>query len=357
MSTNSAGAGDARGTGPSGPVGDARGDGPSGGAGPSRAVDALAEAAAAASFAPSIHNTQPWHWRVRPAALDLWAARSRHLPATDPEGRMLTISCGAALHHAQVALDALGYQVTVSPLPDPAHPDHLARVTVPGRGPVTAAALRLYQAIALRHTDRRPVTEHAVSPDALRGISAAVQGLGGHLHVLRRDQVIQLAAAASAAQAAESRDEGFRAELAYWAGDGRPEGAGVPASVIPERLPRTLVPERDFGRLGTLPISAEHDSAAVYAILYGEGDEQGDWLRAGQALSAGWLAATELGVSVLPLSATVEVAATRLALRRMLFGLGYPHLVLRFGNADPDHRGPRPTPRLPSSQTIETLDE
>ena len=180
MSTGSARAGDAR------------------GAGPSRVTAALAEAAAAASFAPSIHNTQPWHWRVRPAVLELWAARSRHLPATDPEGRMLTISCGAALHHARVALAALGYQAAVLPLPDPGHPDQLARVTVDGRGPVTATAMRLYQAIALRHTDRRPVTAHPVDPDSLLGIATATQRLGGHLHVLRRDQVIQLAAAASA---------------------------------------------------------------------------------------------------------------------------------------------------------------
>ena len=92
---------------------------------------------------------------------------------------------------------------------------------------------------------------------------------------------------------------------------------------------------------------------ATFAILYGEQDGQLDWLRAGEALSAAWLTATELGISLLPLSATVEVAATRLTLRRLLAGLGEPYLVLRLGHADPDHAGPAHTPRLPAEQTIE----
>jgi nitroreductase len=58
------------------------------------AVDVLAEAAIAAGAAPSIHNTQPWQWRVHADAVELRAARDRQLTATDPDGRMLTISCG-----------------------------------------------------------------------------------------------------------------------------------------------------------------------------------------------------------------------------------------------------------------------
>jgi nitroreductase len=319
--------------------------------------EVLAEAAAAASFAPSIHNTQPWHWRIRPNSLELWAVRDRQLSATDPEGRMLMVSCGTALHHAVVALAAQGYRADVLRLPDPGQPDHLATVTLADHGGVTPEAMRLYQAIAMRHTDRRPVTDTPVDPDALLALVKAVQAQGASLHVLRRDQVIELAAAASYAQKTENSDEAFRAELAYWAGGARPAGSGVPGTAIPESVPQTTVPERDFGQLGTLPVSAEHDTAASYVIVYREDDSPEAWLRAGEALSAAWLTATELGVSVLPLSAAVEVVTTRQTLRQMLFGIGYPQIVLRLGNADPEHRGPRPTPRLPSSQTIETVDE
>jgi nitroreductase len=44
----------------------------------------LATAATAAGSAPSIHNTQPWRWRVHPDVLDLYAERGRQLTHTDP---------------------------------------------------------------------------------------------------------------------------------------------------------------------------------------------------------------------------------------------------------------------------------
>jgi hypothetical protein len=49
---------------------------------------------------------------------------------------------------------------------------------------------------------------------------------------------------------------------------------------------------------------------------------------AGEALSAAWLTATELAVSVVPMSATIESATGREKLRRLLGGVGYPYLVL-----------------------------
>ena len=58
---------------------------------------------------------------------------------------------------------------------------------------------------------------------------------------------------------------------------------------------------------------------------------------------------------MLPLSAAVEVAQTRLTLQRMLANLGAPVLVLRFGLPDPDHAGPAATPRLPAEQTVEIV--
>ncbi len=62
---------------------------------------ALRFAAINAAQAPSIFNTQPWRWQIGPARLALHADRTRQLRIADPEGRLLAISCGAALHHAR----------------------------------------------------------------------------------------------------------------------------------------------------------------------------------------------------------------------------------------------------------------
>lgn len=329
---------------------------------------ALEAAAGIGGFAPSIHNTQPWRWRVAAPVLELRAVRDRQLAVTDPLGRLLTISCGAALHHARVALAAEGVRCTVQRLPDPADPDLLARITVTDRGGASPATTRLLDAIRDRHTDRRPVSSTPVDSSALARLGQAALAEGAHLHVLAPDGVIQLASAAARAQRVENRDPYFVEELAYWVGGsntpsvagpsaaGGGETLGLPADVIPATPPRSTVPGRDFGHGGTLPISESPpsggpDRAATYAVLYTGEDQPAAWLRAGEALSAVWLTATVEGVSVLPLSAAVEVGDTRATLRRLLSGLGEPMLVLRVGVPEP---GPVPhTARLAPHEIIE----
>jgi nitroreductase len=314
---------------------------------------ALAEAAASAGYAPSVHNTQPWRWRVEADRLELRADRERQLRATDPQGRMLVVSCGTALHHARVALAAQGWVVEVARVPEPGDPDLLAVLTLTGRAPVTAGAMRLVQAARLRHTDRRPVSETPVPPEALTAIRAAVEAEGIGLHVLSADQLGDLAAAAGRASEVEAADPAIAEEMAYWTGHS-PEGTGLPASALPASPPQVTVPGREFGHPGTLAIGPGHDRAARYAVLFGPDDEPPTWLRAGEALSASWLTATELGVAMLPLSGAIEVPLTRAALRRLLSGIGQPYLVLRLGTADPEHAGPPHTPRMPAAQVVDT---
>jgi nitroreductase len=308
-----------------------------------------------AGHAPSIHNSQPWRWRLDGSVLDLLAEHGRRLPVTDPDGRLATVSCGAALHHVRAALAAEGWRVEVDRLPDPADPAHLARLTITGTVPVTAAALREVQTIRMRRTDRRPVGGTPVDAEQLRALTATAEAEGTRLHILDRDGVLELAAAASYAQRTEAADESWQAELAYWTGGTRPSGAGVPDAAIPASPTLTTVPSRDFGHAGTLPVGAEHDKAATFAILYGDDDAPLDWLRAGEALSATWLAATALGISLVPMSATVEIPATRATLRRLLSDVGAPYLVVRLGHADPDRAGAPYPPRLPAEQLIERV--
>jgi nitroreductase len=320
---------------------------------PQAEARALSNAATAAGHAPSIHNTQPWRWRLASNELDLYLDHSRSLEVTDPDSRLAILSCGAALHHALVSLAADGWHAILARLPSPAHPDHLAQLRLDHRITVEPTAIRHLQTLDLRHTDRRPTMGTPVDADKLRSIAAAVESAGGGLHLLRPDQVYDLAAATDRAQRTEADEVAWQAELGYWTGGTRPLGSGIPDAAIGDRAPQTTVPGRDFGHPGDLPISAAHGNAATFGILYGTEDGPLDWLRAGEALSAAWLTATELGVSVLPLSATIEVAVAREHMRRLLASLGHPQLVLRLSTADPAGTAPPHTPRLPTSQVIE----
>jgi hypothetical protein len=314
----------------------------------------LAMAALTAGFAPSVQNTQPWRWRVSESTLELWAVRNRQLAITDPAGRLLTVSCGAALYYARVALAAEGWRVNVDREPDQTQPDLLARITVTEPIELTPDAVRLLQTARIRHTDRRPVADTPVDRAAIAALERVADREGAHLHVLRRDDVIALASAANLAQRVEGMDPAWAEELAYWAGGERSEGLGVPDHVIPRTPPQTTVPDRQFTSTGTLPVGGGHDREAVYAILYGDVDTGSSWLLAGEALSAVWLEALQRDLTVLPLSAAVEVPQTRLILQRLLANLGHPFLAMRIG-VDRESDEPPPTPRLPADQSIEIV--
>ena len=117
-----------------------------------------------ATRAPSVHNTQPWRWRVGSSSLHLYVDRSLHLPSTDPDGRDLILSCGIALHHCVVALAALGWQSRIHRLPNRDNPTHIAAVEVYRHSP-SDVDVTLAAAIPRRRTDRRRYSSWTV-PDS-----------------------------------------------------------------------------------------------------------------------------------------------------------------------------------------------
>jgi hypothetical protein len=154
---------------------------------------ALAEAAATAGFAPSIHHTQPWRWRLTGSILDLHLERGRIAPA-DPDGRLAILSCGAALHHARVALAAGGWHVTVTRMVLGADRDLLARLRVTGRSPADPLSARLLSAIPARPNDRRLAIGTEVDPADLAAITTAGDAYDTRLHRLPPGQIAELAA-------------------------------------------------------------------------------------------------------------------------------------------------------------------
>ena len=81
-----------------------------------------------AARAPSVHNAQPWQFRISPEAVEVWSrspgASSRRIPL----GREMLISCGAALYGLRLAVRSLGYLPVTELFPDPARLRLLARV-------------------------------------------------------------------------------------------------------------------------------------------------------------------------------------------------------------------------------------
>ncbi|MCZ2849761.1 Acg family FMN-binding oxidoreductase [Modestobacter sp. VKM Ac-2978] len=316
-------------------------------------------AIALANRAPSVHNTQPWEWRLGAHSIHLFADTARALPATDPDGRNLRISCGAALHHLRVALLAAGCTSRVPRLPDPAHPVHLAAVEVsPGRQP-SPEELMLAAAIEQRRSDRRVMSTWPVPEELLEELTRAAAAQGAGLQPLTeetdRQQVAALIAHAGVEQAL---DPAVAAETAAWSGRGRAAPEGVPGGNVPP-YPDGVVPVRHFAGRDQAQVTLGRDETdgTVLALLSTAGASPLEDLACGEALSAVLLTATRWGVATDPISQPLEVPATRAELRRtVLGGEGEPQLLLRLGWASISAEPVPRTGRRPVDETIRALD-
>src|SRR6516162_4969325 len=140
---------------------------------------------ATAARAPSVHNTQPWRFRVGEFAIELYADTRRKLRA-DPIGREMLISCGAALYGLRLAVRSLGYLPVVELLPNPARPRLLARVMLGAAEPITARERELLEALPHRHTHRGPWDPGPLPPGLVAGLQHDVLSEGAQLALIDR---------------------------------------------------------------------------------------------------------------------------------------------------------------------------
>lgn len=307
----------------------------------------LSAAVELALRAPSVHNTQPWRWRIGRDTVELFADPGRHLVATDPGRRDLVLSCGAALHHLLVALAAAGSSVDVARLPDPEDATHLATVTV-GPGPGDAHAAALFRAIDARRTDRRRMSTVAVPVGQVTALVEQARHTGVLLVPVTGDAArLRLTTVLADAAHRQASVPGYAAELQVWTRrypgghDGVAAGGIAPApvgSTMPSPLrpfPRGELgqPHRPIG--GDTAIGDPAADAAELLVVATTGDDILDHLRAGEATSAVLLSATLAGLATTPLSGGIEVDATRRTIRDAVLHMPeYPQLVIRVGRPE-----------------------
>jgi nitroreductase len=298
-------------------------------------VAALLEAA---GRAPSLHNSQPWLFRVLPTVIELHTDPGRRLSAADPDDRELRLACGAALFNLRIALQGMDVRPTITVLPDPTAPGLIAAVRNGGTKRRTPQIERLLSAIPKRHTNRRPFADDAVESAQRSALLRAASDEGAWLHFVDdRDERAALRVIARRAHEAQMSDPAFRAELAAWTGrvdgyDGVPVTAGGP---LPETQDDWV--RRDYtrgqGRVRAPGKDFEPDPliAVLIAHLSGPLAE----IRAGEALQRVLLTATAEGLAVSFLSHVTEVPDVRAAVGRLIGATRLPQAVLRIGRGLP----------------------
>jgi len=316
-----------------------------------------------AARAPSVHNTQPWRFKVGERAIELYADARRQL-REDPAGREMLISCGAALYGLRLGIRSLGYQPEMDTLgyrpeagsfPPRARPRPLARVRLGRATPMTSEERKLLQAVPHRHTHRGPFEPGSLPAGLLTRLQDDVTAEGGTLVVIdtgaARHKLAAILATWSRRQDLYPMSPAAiqsRAEAAQWTRDARSlDRDGVPAHAFPATRGRESgrLPQRDFDLdrgWGLLPGGSP---AQVTAILMTSGDHEEDWLRAGQALQRLLLRAASQWVFANLQTEPLQAPATRSLIQYSLALPGWPQMLLQLGVARTTH----PTARRPTA--------
>jgi nitroreductase len=299
-----------------------------------------------AGRAPSLHNTQPWRFTVGRDAIELHADPGRRL-RVDPDGREIVISCGAALFGLRLAVRSLGRQPVVEFLPEPGT---LARVRLGPAAPMTAEERKLLTAVPHRHTHRGPFEPGPLPDGLLDRLRGDARAEGATLVVVESaDARAELASIAAAAGRSQDRDPAARAETRRWSHEpGSQARDGVPAHAFPATPRREAgpLPQRDFDLdRGFGLLTTGGPAPAVTAALLTKGDDERDWLRAGQALQRLLLRAASLWVFAHLNTQPLEQAATRARVRECMAAPGWPQMLLALGVSRTTH----PTGRRPAA--------
>lgn len=291
----------------------------------------------AAHAAPSVHDSQPWRFPLHGHQIEVWADDRRAHASTDPQGRQMVISCGAALLNLRLAMAHLGFEPRVTLCPAGEAESHLATVERGPARPPTPHMEALYEAIAERRPNRGPHRPEPVPRAVVYRLRRAAREEGAVLHEIRtREQRALLLDALRHAVGVRLTDRVWRAEFLSWAGTGGGQDREGDENLLAGRRERGSKPATNDGVAGALTDSEEEALADIvgretFFLLATAEDDRPSWLRAGMAAQRVLLTAHLAGVTVSFLNQPVEAAVLRGLVRPVLDLPGVTQLLLRVG--------------------------
>jgi hypothetical protein len=315
--------------------------------------EVIRDAVALACRAPSLHNSQPWHWVAESGQLHLFADCEASVQTVDRAGREMLLSCGAVLDHLRIAIAAAGWDTTVDRFPDSDAADHLATLEFNPLASVSDAQRQRAEAILRRRTDRLPFA----APPRWNSLEQQLRSRTGHdvaLAVIPEDARQQLAEASRLTEAIRHNDPSYQSELRWWTSPFDPDH-GVPPS---SRVSASEASRVDVGRaFPTTGYSERRPTIAVdhskILVLSTCDDTRSHVLRCGEALSAVLLDCTIAGFATCTLTHMTEVTPARKLIQELSGQTGIPQLLVRVGKIPAVEQHVPATPRRPLSEVLE----
>lgn len=337
--------------------------------------DRIISAVEEATYASSIHNSQPWRFRIEGEAVSVLLDASQTPRTVDPQGRWALASIGAVVANLEIALSAsLGVRVSTDvrlagapPLGDLAggagYADRpLAVVSITGtplESEELARVQRLAGAVRERFTTREPLRGGAPSDAEWASVRGAVAAGQGEVEALAADAELcgRLLALTATAETERQDDPDYLEEIEQWISNSSATGIPRDAVGLPDADGR--VPTRDFTQT---PMGSAASGEAVFfepdpflAVLVAPDDSPRAQLFGGYAMQRAMLAATALGLGIGVLGQGLEEQASRALVdadtSRSLGREVVVHQILRLGHPAGELHNPH-TPRRPVAEVI-----
>lgn len=287
------------------------------------------------TLAPSSHNTQPWLFHIRDAAIEIAPDLTRRCPVVDPDDAHLFKSLGCAAETIVQAAAAAGHATDVAA--DPA-----GTIALRFR-PAEGLDGSLAPAIAQRQCTRRAFDGRPIAPAQRDALAATGTGDGVRV-VLVEDEARRAAIGELVAEGnrVQLTDAAFRTELFRWvrctageaiaAGDGLSSfAAGQPA--LPRWLVRLLLPVVVTASAQVARDRAHLAASPLLVAFVATTDDIPAWIEIGRCYQRLALRATLAGIRHAHINQPVEVGTLRSRLASAL-GLDpgeHALLLLRLG--------------------------
>lgn len=317
-------------------------------------AEVIEDAVRSACRAPSLHNSQPWQWVFERQALQLYVDRRRLVTFADRSGREAIMSCGAMLDHAQVAMEAAGWEATIERFPNRHNRDHLATLVFRPLDSVTDEQRNRAEAILERRTDRLPLRRPAHWTRFLAVLVESIQDSVVRLDEISDEARPRLARASRLASELRHGDTSYETELHCWTAPFALYEGIPPEDLATASEAARVDVRRDFPTVSTLD-RRRHDDADSSRILTlsTADDSRMSVLRSGEALSRVLLECTIAGMATCTLTHMIELDESRDIVRSLTTEGGEPQALIRVGISPPMEPLPAATPRLPLAEVLQ----
>jgi nitroreductase len=288
-----------------------------------------------AILAPSIHNRQPWSFRITADGIEVYADYARRLPVVDPVDRELHMSVGAAIANLRVAAAHFGFETSVLYQPRPEESLPVALISFRETCAPDERLASLFDSIRRRHTNRAVFSGAPLRPDARQALFDLMSEFPRFLRLIMPGDKKHAAELIAAGERAQMARPALRDELSD-------------CMQSSSRIAPWVVRHFDVGQLMAHHDASLVDSSSLLLVIAAE-DDRPSLVHAGEVLERVLLTLTRFGLQYSFMNQPIAVDALRSRLWSLVGSSAPPQLLLRIGEGRPVRRA---TPRRPVQSVL-----